>query len=149
MHRRDSTVRAFPEPPAWELSGVVLLAGLDVDHVARADLSDGAAAARHQSDAVSDVEGPTLGVVAPRSRPRSVPAWWRPIRMICPAPRRLAESTGEQPEVGPTLILLLSGREGTCRYAGSPGALVSKRVTCPANQTSGSAAIRLWFTFTV
>ena len=35
--------------------------------------------------------------VAPKARPRSVRAWWRPMRMICSAPRRLADSTASRP----------------------------------------------------
>jgi hypothetical protein len=35
--------------------------------------------------------------VAPNSRPSSVRAVWRPIRMICLAPKRLADSTAIRP----------------------------------------------------
>src|SRR3954452_20843975 len=43
----------------------VLLARLDVDDVARADLLDPVASGRDEADAVGDVEGLALGVVVP------------------------------------------------------------------------------------
>src|SRR4051812_26314167 len=51
--------------PVWGGSVPVLLAGLDVHHVAGADLTDLAAAPCDESDAVCDVQGLALGVVVP------------------------------------------------------------------------------------